>query len=80
MSARYVQRLADGITAREIQVLDQVSQGYSNREIARSPGIAENTVKAHLNHVGTKVGCGDRAGQVGIAYRSGLLPVGVRAS
>ena len=79
MSTRYVPRLGDGITTRELTVLDLVSQGYSNPEIARVLGIAENTVKTHLYRIGVKVGCGDRAGQVGIAYRSGLLPVSGRA-
>jgi DNA-binding CsgD family transcriptional regulator len=80
VTTRFIPRLGDAITARELQVLDLVSQGLTNAAIGRALGISEGTVKTHLSHVGAKFGCGDRAGLVGIAYRSGLLAVRARAS
>lgn len=38
-------------TARERQVLALLSQGMTNKQIARALGIAEDTVKKHLHHV-----------------------------
>jgi DNA-binding NarL/FixJ family response regulator len=41
----------DGLTKREVEVLRLISQGLSNREIARTLWIAESTAKVHVHHV-----------------------------
>lgn len=51
---------ADGLSARERQVLELVSRGLANKQIGRSLGISERTVKAHLGRVFRQIGVGDR--------------------
>ena len=48
------------LTGREREVLEQIRQGRSNREIARALGVAEKTVKTHVSSVLAKLGVQDR--------------------
>src|SRR5262249_20594961 len=48
------------LTRREREVLELVSQGLSNRQIARTLWIAESTVKVHIRHVFEKLGARSR--------------------
>jgi len=48
------------LTTREHMVLREVAQGSTNREIARSLGIAEKTVGVHVSHILAKLGCRTR--------------------
>jgi len=48
------------LSARELEVLKLLSQGKSNREIGRSLGIAEGTVKNHLTRILVQIGARDR--------------------
>lgn len=52
------------LTKREKEVLDHLARGCSNRQIARSLGISERTVKNHLSNIFTKLGVGDRTSAV----------------
>lgn len=49
-----------GLTIREIEVLECLRLGESNKEIARSLGISPNTVKTHLKSLYTKLGANNR--------------------
>ena len=62
------------LTEREIQVLQLVARGSSNREAAASLFVSEATVKTHLLHVFEKLGVGDRTRAVTLAMELGLLP------
>ncbi len=53
-------RPQDLISPREIEVLQLVSQGLANKQIGRSLGISERTVKAHLGRVFRQIGVADR--------------------
>ncbi|MGI5267628.1 response regulator [Nonomuraea sp. CA-218870] len=64
---------ADPLSAREIEVLDLIAQGATNREVASRLFISEATVKSHLLHVYTKLGVNDRAAAVAVAFRRGLI-------
>lgn len=52
------------LTKREREVLDHLARGCSNRQIGRSLGISERTVKNHLRNIFTKLGVGDRTSAV----------------
>ena len=63
----------DGLSAREIEVLQLVSDGNSNRDIGEALGLSALTVKSHLARIARKVGTGDRAEMVAHAMRAGLV-------
>ncbi len=60
----------DALTSREREVLAELAQGRSNREIARALGIAEKTVKAHVSSVLAKLGVQDRTQAALLAVRA----------
>jgi DNA-binding NarL/FixJ family response regulator len=60
----------DELTRREREVLGFISQGLSNREIARALWITESTVKVHVHHVLTKLGVRSRTEAVAVALKS----------
>ncbi len=62
----------DGLTDREREVLVAVARGMSNQQIADSLHMGYGTVKTHVSHLLTKLGCRDRAQLVMHAYESGL--------
>lgn len=63
------------LTARERQILVLISQGNSNRCVAKELGIAEKTVKNHLSAIFTKVGASDRTQAVVMGIRSGIITI-----
>ncbi len=63
-----------GLTAREIEVLQCLVRGQSNREIAKTLVISPKTVGNHVDHVYTKIGVGNRAAASLFAMRHGLVP------
>jgi DNA-binding NarL/FixJ family response regulator len=50
----------DALSAREREVLAHVARGLANKQIARSLGISERTVKVHLGNVFRRIGVADR--------------------
>ncbi|MDQ1294068.1 MAG: hypothetical protein QG608_1951 [Actinomycetota bacterium] len=63
----------DNLSAREIQVLQLVADGKSNKDIGESLGLSALTVKSHLARIARKLGTGDRAEMVATALRSGAI-------
>jgi two-component system, NarL family, response regulator len=61
------------LTPREIAVLELVAKGLSNREIGAALCTKPGTVKAHLEHVYTKLGVGDRTAAALVAIQRGLV-------
>jgi DNA-binding NarL/FixJ family response regulator len=57
-----------------LQVLDLVTRGLRNRQIAAQMGISENTVKFHLKNVAEKMHAANRAELAARAVRAGLTP------
>jgi DNA-binding NarL/FixJ family response regulator len=62
-----------GLSGREIEVLQLVADGRSNRDVGSSLGLSALTVKSHLARIARKLGTGDRAEMVALALRGGLI-------
>jgi DNA-binding NarL/FixJ family response regulator len=66
----------DALTAREREVLTQVAQGHTNRQIAAELRIAEKTVSVHVSNILAKLELGSRTQAALYAARAGLLVIG----
>ena len=66
-------RLKSRITFRDIQILDRIAGGNTNKQIAYTLGISEQTVKNHLSSIFCKLNANDRAHAVALAMRQGLI-------
>jgi NarL family two-component system response regulator LiaR len=62
------------ITRRELEILELIAQGLSNREIADKLFVSENTVKTHSSRVFDKLGARRRTQAVQLGKEFGLLP------
>ncbi|MEU4196691.1 response regulator transcription factor [Kribbella sp. NPDC026611] len=66
-------RAPELLSPRELEVLQLVAAGNTNREAAKHLFISEATVKTHLLNIYAKLGAPDRASAVAAAYNRGLL-------
>jgi DNA-binding NarL/FixJ family response regulator len=74
LAARLAGRVgAAELTPRELEVLQRMAAGHSNKEIAADLFVSEATVKTHVNHILAKLGCSDRTQAVTQAVRRGLV-------
>lgn len=64
---------AQPLTERERQVLELVGRGMTNREIASTLYISENTVKIHMKHILEKLHAANRAQAATLAVSEGLI-------
>jgi DNA-binding NarL/FixJ family response regulator len=64
---------AEPLSQRELEVLELVAAGNTNREAAATLFISEATVKTHLLNIYAKLGVSDRTAAVATAYNRGLL-------
>ena len=67
-------REALGITPRELEILQLIAQGMSNREIAEKLFVSENTVKTHSSRVFDKLGAKRRTQAVQLGKEFRLIP------
>jgi two-component system, NarL family, response regulator LiaR len=68
-------KVADlGITPRELEILQLISSGLSNREIAHKLFVSENTIKTHSSRVFDKLNAKRRTQAVQIGKELGLIP------
>lgn len=76
--ARIRERLAPnqmtaGLSPREIEVLQLVALGLTNKEVGRTLNISQFTVRNHLNHITQKLDASDRTEAIFIAMQTGLI-------
>lgn len=65
--------VVEQLSEREIEVLQHVANGRSNKEIGAALGLSALTVKSHLARIARKVGTGDRAEMVMLSLRAGAI-------
>jgi DNA-binding NarL/FixJ family response regulator len=76
VAARLAEHLGDDdLTAREMDVLQLIRDGYRNKQIADQLSISENTVNFHIKNLVDKLQANDRTHAVTIALRRGLLRI-----
>ncbi|HSY12677.1 MAG TPA: response regulator transcription factor [Verrucomicrobiae bacterium] len=63
-----------GLTARELEVVTLITEGSTNKHIAETFGISEETVKRHLTNIFNKIGVGNRLELALFALNHNLLP------
>lgn len=63
-----------GITPRELEILEEMAAGLSNREIAERLFVSENTVKTHAARLFDKLSARRRTQAVQLAKEAGLIP------
>ena len=63
-----------GITPRELEILEAMAAGLSNREIAERLFVSENTVKTHAARVFDKLSARRRTQAIQLAKEAGLIP------
>ncbi len=72
---RNASRLGElGITPRELEILEAIAAGFSNREIAERLFVSENTVKTHTARLFEKLSAKRRTQAVQKAKEAGLIP------
>jgi DNA-binding NarL/FixJ family response regulator len=65
----------DVLTEREIEVLREVAGGNANKVIAQHLSVSEETVKAHMKNILSKLGANDRTHAVTIALKRGIIDI-----
>ncbi len=63
------------LTPREVQVMELVSLGKRNKEIAAALGISEETVQVHLKNIFAKLKVSERTAAVNVALRRGIVHI-----
>jgi two-component system, NarL family, response regulator len=61
------------LSAREVEILRKVAQGFSNKQIGAQLGISDETVKTHLKSVFAKLNVGDRTQAIAVAVARGIF-------
>jgi DNA-binding NarL/FixJ family response regulator len=65
----------DALTEREMEVLREVAAGNANKMVAQRLNISEETVKAHMRSILSKLGANDRTHAVTIAVKRGIIEI-----
>lgn len=65
----------DALTEREIEVLREVAAGNANKMVAQLLNVSEETIKAHMKSILSKLGANDRTHAVTIALKRGIIEI-----
>jgi DNA-binding NarL/FixJ family response regulator len=63
----------DRLSGREIEILEMVAKGLTNKEIAQILQISQFTVRNHINHICSKLDVADRTEAVTVALQAGII-------
>ena len=62
-----------GLSPRELEILELVAKGLTNKEVAEALQISQFTVRSHLNHITSKLEVSDRTEASFVAIQTGLI-------
>lgn len=65
----------DALTLRELEVLRKVAAGNANKMVAQLLNVSEETIKAHMKSILSKLGANDRTHAVTIALKRGIIEI-----
>jgi len=65
----------DALTMRELEVLREVAAGNANKMVAQLLNVSEETIKAHMKSILSKLGANDRTHAVTIALKRGIIEI-----
>ncbi len=63
------------LSPRELEILEMLSRGFTNKEIARAFGISRYTVRNHINNINQKLDVCDRTEAASVAIQQGIISV-----
>ena len=66
---------AEDLTPRQLEILESVTRGFTNADIAKQFGIREQSVKEHISTILAKIGAANRSEAVAITMRKHLLKI-----
>jgi DNA-binding NarL/FixJ family response regulator len=69
------ERMTAGLSPRELEILQLVAKGLTNKEVANTLNISQFTVRNHLNHITEKLEVTDRTEAIFVAIQTGLIAV-----
>lgn len=67
--------LTAGLSARELEILELVAKGLTNKEVARALSISQFTVRNHLMNINIKLDVRDRTEAIVVAIQAGIITV-----
>jgi two-component system NarL family response regulator len=68
-------KMTAGLSPREREILELVSKGLTNKEVANTLQLSQFTVRNHLNHITEKLEASDRTEAIFIALQTGIITV-----
>jgi DNA-binding NarL/FixJ family response regulator len=63
------------LSARELEILEMLSRGFTNKEIGRAFEISSHTVRNHINNINQKLEVCDRTEAASVAMKLGIIPL-----
>lgn len=76
IAARLAERMMrSSLTTRELEILNMLSKGLTNKQIGRGLKISDNTVRNHVNSILEKLEVADRTEAVTVAIQQGIIQV-----
>jgi len=70
-----IEDITTPLTSREVQILNHIAEGNTNKRIASLLGISEQTIKNHVSAILRKLNANDRAHAVFLALRNGWISI-----